>query len=151
MLANPTGPNTAYSQEQMLYPQLSQTNNQIGQNILSEVQGQLPADVTSQIKNQGAAWGLSTGMPGSGAAGDFTLENLGLNSLQEMQQGQSNYLNFAPALQSMYGFNPGQTADILEGVDVNAAAPNPQTVGFWNDIAQGKDAGVIGNMLSTGM
>jgi hypothetical protein len=145
MLSNPTGPNTAYQQFAGVYPNLSQSIGTAAGNIQSQMQGQLPSDVTADIKDQGAAWGLQTGMPGSGAEGNYTLEDLGLTSLQEQQQGLSNYLNFAPALQSMFTFGPSATTDILSGVDVNNAAPNPDVVGYWNDVAQGKDAGAIGS------
>ena len=127
LINNPKGKESAFNQLQMLYPQLSSQVGQIGTNISQELQGQLPTDVTNQIKDQGAAWGLNTGMPGSGAEGNYTLENLGLNSLQEQQQGMSNYLNFVPALQSQFSFTQPETADVLQALDVNAAAPNPDT------------------------
>jgi hypothetical protein len=142
-LTNPTGPNTAYSQFAGIYPNLSTNIGQIGSNITSELGGQLPTDVTGQIKDQGAAWGLSTGMPGSGAADNYTLEDLGLTSLNEQQQGFSNYLNFAPSLQSMFTMGPGATTDILGGMDLNAAAPNPAAAGL-EDYLSGLGGDILG-------
>lgn len=131
-LTNPTAgpqgsePGSSYWQLGQIYPNLSQGINTAAGNINSELAGQLPADVLGTIKDQGAAWGLNTGMPGSGAADNYTLEDLGLTSLQEQQQGLSNYLNFAPALQSMFALNPEQ----LAAVDVGNAAPDPRTAGM---------------------
>jgi len=144
-LSNPTGPNTAYSQFAGIYPNLSQNINQIGSNITSELAGQLPTDVTGQIKDQGAAWGLQTGMPGSGAADNYTLESLGLTSLGEQQQGLSQYLNFAPATQGMFTDTPGATTDILAGLDMNAAAPNPAAAGLEQYLS-----GLGGDILGAG-
>jgi hypothetical protein len=131
-LTNPTigpqgsNPGSSYWQLGQIYPNLSQSIGTAAGNIQSQLSGQLPADVTADIKNQGAAWGLQTGMPGSGAADNYTLEDFGLTSLQEQQQGLANYLNFAPALQSMFTLNPEQ----LSAVDVGNAAPDPRTAGM---------------------
>ena len=141
-VTNPTSQGSSYWQLGQVYPNLSQGINTAAGNINSELQGQLPSDVTADIKDQGAAWGLQTGMPGSGAAGNYTLQDLGMTSLEGEQQGLSNYLNFAPSLQSMFTLNPEGTG----AIDQAQAAPNPEVGGFWNDVAQGKDAGVIGNL-----
>lgn len=134
LLTNPLGGQTPYGQLGKINPEQGQEINTASQNILSELQGNVPQDAQNQIKDAGAAWGLQTGMPGSGAAGNYTLEDLGLNSMQEQQTGLSNYLNFSPALQSQFTMNPGQTADTMQAIDVNEAAPNPDTAALANEM-----------------
>lgn len=140
-ITNPTSQGSAYWQLGQIYPNLSQTVGTAAGNINQELQGQLPTDVANQIKDQGAAWGLQTGMPGSGAAANYTLEDLGMTSLQEQQQGLANYLNFAPALQSMFTLNPEGVA----AVDVEQAAPKPEAAGL-----EGYLAGFGGDLLGAG-
>jgi hypothetical protein len=62
----------------------------IGGNISSELAGQLPGDVASQIAQAGAERGVSTGSPGSPNSNASYLQALGLNSLQMQQTGMGN-------------------------------------------------------------
>ena len=149
---DPTGKNSAFYQLSQLYPNLG-SQIKSGSNVLGnefnitgqELNGQLPLDVQQQIKDAGAAWGLNTGMPGSGAANDFTLADFGINSLQEQQQGfqnasQSfaNYSNFLPTLQSLFTLNPEMTAQL----DQAEAAPDPRAAGLEHELS-----GIGGSLL----
>jgi hypothetical protein len=110
-----------YQQMKHLVPGLPTMTSTAASNIQNELSGNLPSDVTADIRNAGAAWGVSSGMPGSGASMDVTLQSLGLSSLSEEQQGMGNYLNFLTGVGS-------QLMPISEqmGVANAAAAPNPQ-------------------------
>ncbi len=140
-----------YGSVQSPYQQVTATNpntvtntNLASGNITSYLSGLLPPDVMNQIKNAGAAWGANSGLPGSGAAGNVSLESLGLNSLSEMQQGQSDYLNFVTGLGS-------QMMPVSEQVNAAnaAAAPDPGAAGLWNT-GMGIIGTIAGGELSGG-
>ena len=82
-----------------------------GNIIQQQMTGMLPADVLSNIYQQGAERGVSTGMPGSGNANAATMRALGLTSLDLQQQGLDNALK-------LYGTAPQQK--ISPGVTVDA-------------------------------
>lgn len=73
--------------------------NQMGANVASELAGQVPADVQNQIQRFGAQQTITSGIGGGGAgiagAGfgltdkTITARDLGLTSLNLMQQGQA--------------------------------------------------------------
>lgn len=121
------GVQTPYQQVNSAAPANAGNANLSATNITSELEGNLPAGVQSQIKNYGAAWGIGSGMPGSGAANNVTLESLGLNSLQEQQKGQSDYLSFVTSL----GNQMMPVADQMTSANA-AAAPSPAGAGLWD-------------------
>ncbi len=126
-----------YQQVQALAPNLPKLTSYAANDIYSELQGQLPADVMNQIKNAGAAWGVKSGMPGSMAAQNVTLESLGLNTFGEQQKGQADYINFLTGTGS-------QMMPVGEQVMAAnaAAAPNPVSAGLWNT-----GMGILGTFL----
>jgi hypothetical protein len=83
-----------YQQVQGVVPGLPTMTGTAASNIQNDLSGLLSPDVQQQIKNAGAAWGINSGMPGSGAAGNVTLQSLGLTSLGEQQTGLTDYTNF---------------------------------------------------------
>lgn len=123
---DPNAKNSAFYQLSQIYPGLKSQIGQQSSDIGSELSGQIPLDIQQNIKDSSAAWGLESGMPGSGAQSNLNLADLGLTSLQEQQQGMSNYANFVPALQSMFTLNPEQTA----GLDQAENAPDPRAAGL---------------------
>lgn len=56
----------------------------------SELAGQVPQDVITELQQQAAERGIATGSPGSPNANAAYLRALGLTSLQEQQQGFGN-------------------------------------------------------------
>lgn len=71
-------------------PNLEQINTQAGQNISDQLAGRLPADVVGMIQRSTAAQNQAAGVSGSGFGRNLTSRDLGLNSLQLMQQGFQN-------------------------------------------------------------
>jgi hypothetical protein len=120
-------PFNIYQQIQQQAPGVTGLTSQAVSNTGELMAGAVPSDVAQNIQDYGAAWGISSGMPGSGAANNVTLKDLGLTSLQEQQQGFGNYLQF------LGGFGATQTPQQL-GYEanlqnvMNAAAPNPSGV-----------------------
>lgn len=114
-----------YQQTQALVPGLPTMTSTAAGDIQSELSGQLSPDVTAQIRNAGATWGAASGMPGSGAAGNVTLESLGLTSLGEKQSGMSDYYKFLSGVGSEQ--MPVSTQMTMAE---SAAAPNPVATGI---------------------
>ena len=109
-------------------PGWSGAATQAGKNITSELQGQIPTDVAQQIQSSTAAQALTGGFGGSGLMGNTLAKNLGLTSLQLMNQGQSSLESWSSLINSMYA--PGQ---------MNAASMfvDPQTM--FNDTMQNQE------------
>ncbi len=90
------GATNAFNQSELLkqirsvIPNFDQLTGQIGKNTASQLQGQLPQDVIDQIYRHSGAVGVANGTGGSQFASNLTPRDLGLNSLQLMQQGFSN-------------------------------------------------------------
>ena len=59
-------------------------------NIQSQLEGKLPKDVIEMINRQSAAANVASGTQGSGFGSNLTARDLGLNSLQMVQQGIQN-------------------------------------------------------------
>jgi hypothetical protein len=114
-----------YSNLSAIYPNLSGTNSQISSNILNQLQGNLSPGVINNIQNQGAAWGVQSGMPGSGAAGSNMLASLGLPSEGLQQQGVANYNATLPTMYGTQTLNPALQTEIAGYNATNAAAPDP--------------------------
>ena len=74
-------------------------------NIGSELSGKIPTDVAGNIQSSAAAQALTGGFGGSGLAGNLTAKDLGLTSLDLMQQGQSAEQSWTSLIDQM--FAPG--------------------------------------------
>jgi len=129
-----------YQQTAALVPGLPNMTSTAAGNIQTELSGALPTDVQETIRNAGATWGVNSGMPGSGASGNATLQSLGLNSLAEKQQGQTDYLNFLTGVGS-------QQMPVQEQMTAAnaAAAPSPWMAGINNEVL-----GLVGAYLGGG-
>ena len=108
-----------------LYPNLSATNAKLSGNISSELSGNLPPDVLNHIKDQSAAWGVSSGVPNSGIEGNRSLRDLGLSSLDLMHQGVGDYSSILPTISQTQTVRPELQAEIAATNAQNSAAPNP--------------------------
>lgn len=117
-------PPSTYQQLMDIVPRAAGLAGQDASLIGQQMSGVMPADVTNQVKNYGAMWGVGSGMPGSGMSQNLTLTDLGLTSMQEQQTGQSNYLNFISGLGSQMN-SPEMLTGIAENNATMAAAPNP--------------------------
>jgi|SRR6516164_3710200 len=71
-------------------PNATGLETQSSANIGSELQGQLPADVLANLRQQAAERGVATGSPGSPNSDAAYLRALGLTSLDLTQTGESN-------------------------------------------------------------
>jgi hypothetical protein len=107
------------------FPNLAQANSGVSSVINSQLMGQLSPDTINQIKDQGAAWGVSAGVPGSGLATNNALRNIGLTKFAVQNQGVQNYNSTIPTISKTQTVDPNLTADVNLQNATNAAAPNP--------------------------
>jgi hypothetical protein len=114
------------------FANLSGTNNSISSMINGQLNGQLSPDTIDAIRNQGAAWGVSAGMPGSQSSSNNMLKNLGLNTMQVQQQGLQNYNSTIPTISKTQTVDPSLQADVNLQNNVNSAAPNPTAAGTYS-------------------
>lgn len=129
--------NTQIAQQAALPYQLNLPNygamtGQSSGNILSQLQGQVPQDVSNQLQQMAAERGISTGSIGSPNANTALLRSLGLTSLGLQQQGEQNLTGAIQRTPTGQQFNPQsflvtpqqqQEAQYL--ASLYQAAPNP--------------------------
>jgi hypothetical protein len=100
-----------FNQEQLtqllnsVMPGWSDMTKQAGKNIASELKGEIPTDVAQALQSSDAAKALTGGFGGSGLAGNLTARDLGITSLNLMQQGQSSLESWSAMIDQM--FAPG--------------------------------------------
>lgn len=71
-------------------PNFDKIQSNVSQNIADQTAGQLPKDVVDLINRSAAAQNVAGGVSGSGFGRNLAPRDLGLTSLQLMQQGFSN-------------------------------------------------------------
>lgn len=114
-----------YGDLSSVYPNLSGANQSVSGNIMAELGGQLSPGTIRQLQDSAAAFGISSGMPGSQFQGYTGLRNLGLASEALTQQGIKDYNATLPTISSTQTVNPALEAQIAETNSINAAAPDP--------------------------
>jgi hypothetical protein len=75
--------------QRMAIPGFDAMRDQAGTNILAMLKGELPADVAQAVTRSAAGKAIAGGFGGSQLAGSLGLRDLGITSLQTMQQGLS--------------------------------------------------------------
>lgn len=161
-----------------IQPYFSNLQSQIGQNASQLASGQLPSDVTAQIQRNAASQGIQNGFgfgSGGGQTGllaNLNLRNLGLNSLQAMQQGDqlglqanqeakgllpnlassSQFLTDPNTLLGAQQFNAGQLNSILSQNAGYQNQANAANAGAFNAAAQyNSQANQSANLASAGI
>jgi hypothetical protein len=114
--------------------------SQAATNTGEELQGEVPQDVQNLLAEQAAERGISTGQaPGSPDTNAAYLQALGLTSIGQEQQGQSNLSQLIGETPTGPAFNPSsmfvtpeqqQAAQLASNQE--AAAPDPQAAGLLN-------------------
>lgn len=111
-------------------------------NAMSDLNGQLPSDVTNLIAQQAAERGVSTGQgvdsPNSTAS---YLKALGLTSLDLQNTGMTDLSQLIAETPTGAAFNPGsgfvtpaQQQSAQQAADTTAAAADPQAAGLMNTL-----------------
>lgn len=106
-------------------PGLSGLNSQASANILSKLQGNLSKSTLDALKNTAAAYGVSSGMPGSGLSDNAFLGNVAGARENLMNQGIQEYNATIPTVSGTQTVNPALQNEIATQNSLNAAAPDP--------------------------
>lgn len=119
-----SGPNLG-----QVYPNLSGTNAALSSALVSELTGQLSPHTLNNIQNAAAAYGITSGMPGSGLAMFKYPRDVGIASEDLINKGIGNYSSAIPSVSSTQTVNPTTQAQLNTEINAtnaqNAAAPNP--------------------------
>jgi hypothetical protein len=125
---------------QMNLPDYDSMLTQASTNTGQELSGQVPQDVQNLLSQQASERGISTGQaPGSPNTEAAYLQALGLTSMGQQQQGQSNLSQLIGETPTGAGFNPSsmqvtpaeqQAAD--QQANTVAAAPDPVASGLMS-------------------
>lgn len=115
-----------------VFPGLQGTSTAASSGVLNELEGQLSPDTLASIQNQGAAWGVASGMPGSGVQHNLELLNAATASQGQQAQGLKNYQSVVSPESRYLTVAPSTEAEIAETNAINAAAPNPTLAGLTN-------------------
>jgi hypothetical protein len=113
------------------YPGLGQTNQALSGDILSQLGGNLSPSTINMIQDQAAAWGINSGMPGSGLARNRGLRDLGLTAENQINQGIGNYDRTISAVSGTQTVNPQLQTQLAERNALMASAPNPAAAGSY--------------------
>ncbi len=114
-----------YQDLQRHLPNLGPLNNAAGSDILANLQGQLSPETMARIQDASAAFGISSGMPGSGLQRSRTARDLGLATEDLQAKGLQQYNQTIPTISSTQTVSPALQADIASRNATFAAAPNP--------------------------
>jgi hypothetical protein len=118
------------------FPATQQAQQQGASNILSELEGQLSPQTLATIQNQGAAWGVQSGMPGSGVQTNWDLAKAAQVSQGEQQTGLQQYNSMAGNSSQYLTVNPALESDIQQINAIDAASPNPAEAGMINMLSE---------------
>lgn len=107
------------------YPNLSGTNATISGNILAGLEGQLSPGTIAALQDANAAWGVSSGMPGSGLVRNRGARNLGLTAEQLQAQALQQYNQTIPTISRTQTVSPELQSEIAQWNAIMNAAPDP--------------------------
>lgn len=136
-------PPSTYSQVGDVLPSLDQLTSQAGNVVGSQLAGQVPSGTIGQIQDAAAAFGVRSGMPGSGLQANLGAENLGLSAMQLQQQGLQNYQSLIPSIGSTM-LSPNLVSGIAQQNALLGAAPDPsQAAAILTSLANPRGGGGI--------
>jgi len=115
-----------------VFPGTQSNQTAASSDILHELSGQLSPETLASIQNQDAAWGVASGMPGSGVEQNKELLDVANASQAQQQQGASNYKGIVSPSSQYFTVAPSVEAEIAEANAVANAAPNPTLAGLTN-------------------
>lgn len=139
-------------------PNYQQSNQVLGGNILSKLQGQVPQDVLNQIGQFGAERGVATGSIGSPNSNAAMLRALGLTSLDLQNQGAQQFSQAIAQTPQGAQFNPysflvspQQQQEAQYQANLLNAAPVPSSAQYagLNALQSGRQAGYGGGFPSS--
>ena len=132
-------PPSIWEQTNAAVPQMKGLTDNTAKTINQYLQGWLPSSNVQQLQDASAAYGVSSGMPGSGFSMNNSLRSLGVNSLALQQQGIQDYLSFLSGTGSQQ-IDPSLVASIASRNALMKSAPNPTKAGqYLEKLAKGSN------------
>lgn len=113
------------------YPNLSASNIALSGDILSQLKGELSPETIRNIVDLSAAYGVSSGMPGSGLARNLIPRDIGLSTETLEQQGLQSYESALPIISRTQTVTPELQAEIEATNAYNMAAPDPASASAY--------------------
>jgi hypothetical protein len=150
---NTFGAQQAAGQYQANLPGYADMTKTASADILQNLEGQVPADVISNLQQGAAERGIATGAPGSSNAGAQYLKALGLTSLGQENLGQTQLTSAIQRTPTSPLFNvaselvsPTDEQAARTAANMYAAAPNPAVAAqtAMDNAAAGLKAGAGG-------
>ena len=114
-----------YADLSKVYPNLGGANQQISQNVINELRGELSPETLNAIQNSAAAFGVTSGMPGSGLAVNRGARDLGLSVEQLQGKGLQDYLAAITGISGTQTVRPELQTEIATQNAIWNAAPDP--------------------------
>lgn len=111
------------------YPNLGRTNAALSSDIYSGLQGQLSPGTLRDLQDFDAAWGIGSGMPGSGLAINRLGRNIGLTAEQLKNTAIGQYNATLPTISRTQTVTPETQIGLAETNAINASAPDPTAAG----------------------
>jgi hypothetical protein len=128
----PVGLPQPYNDVGKVLPGLQPVAGGVSNDVLSELSGQLSPETLASIKDQGAAFGIQSGMPGSGVVNNYDLALAGQTSMAQQQQGQTAYGSVVGPESRYLTVSPSTEVELAEVNALNAAKGNPTETGLSN-------------------
>ncbi len=102
---------------QMAIPGFTDIQGQVSGNIQSLLKGEIPTDVSQEVKRQGAGRALTGGFAGTDAASNLVARDLGLTSLGLTREGLSSAESWISKMEQLY--SPSQA--LFSGMFISPA------------------------------
>lgn len=131
-VAGPVAIPQPYQNFGQVFPNTQGVTTGVSNEIVDELSGKLDPSTLAQIQNEGAAFGIQSGMPGSGLVNNFDLNAVEQASTAQQQQGQKNYQSTIGPESRYLTVAPSTAAEIAETNAINSALPNPTAAGLAN-------------------
>lgn len=109
-----------------LYPNLSQTNDQVSRNIMASLRGELSPETLAGIQNDAAAYGVTSGMPGSDLSFRRGITQKAGTREALQQQGLQQFLASLAGISKTQALDPAMQAEIADRNANYNAAPDPR-------------------------
>lgn len=114
------------------FPNTQGITTGVSNEIVDELSGKLDPSTLAQIQNEGAAFGIQSGMPGSGLVNNFDLNQVAQTSMAQQNQGAQNYQSTIGPESRYLTVAPSTAAEIAETNAISSALPNPTAAGLAN-------------------
>jgi hypothetical protein len=139
-----------YEDLSAIYPNLGATNAAMSRNIIAGLAGFLPLEDVNQNHDDSAAFGVSSGMPGSGLVYHREARDLNLKRLDMMKWATQAYNQTIPTISQTQTLSPALQVETNQMNAINASAYDPTAAGqhaeylYNKNLARSSASGVGG-------